>query len=57
MGNCATCCGKTDTNEVVTEKQTSKLKGVSNEAGTHGYGHDLGTKKGGLHANGGLFSF
>ncbi len=29
MGNCAACCGKADTNEIITEKQ-SKLKGVSN---------------------------
>jgi hypothetical protein len=53
MGNCATCCGKTDTNEIVTEKQNyhQKLKGVSNDApgGTAGYDHSLavGAKKGG----------
>lgn len=27
MGNCGTCCGKADTNEIVTEKQ-AKQKGV-----------------------------
>lgn len=30
MGNCATCCGKQDNNEIITEKQ-NKLRGVSNE--------------------------
>lgn len=29
MGNCSTCCGKSDTNEVTTEKSLSKIKGVS----------------------------
>jgi len=27
MGNCGACCGKADTNEIVTEKQ-QKQKGV-----------------------------
>ncbi len=33
MGNCGACCGKADTNEIVTEKQV-KTKGVhsGNEA-------------------------
>lgn len=31
MGNCASCCGKADSNEIITEKQ-SKFKGASNEA-------------------------
>jgi hypothetical protein len=30
MGNCATCCGKQDNNEIITEKQ-NKLRGVSND--------------------------
>ena len=37
MGNCATCCGKADTNEIVTEKQNHKLKGVSNDNTYGGY--------------------
>lgn len=28
MGNCGACCGKADTNEIVTEKQ-QKQKGVN----------------------------
>ncbi len=28
MGNCSSCCGKADTNEIVTEKNVNKLKGV-----------------------------
>ena len=31
MGNCATCCGNAGTNEIVTEKQYGKLKGVNSE--------------------------
>jgi hypothetical protein len=31
MGNCATCCGNGANNEIVTEKQYNKLKGVNNE--------------------------
>jgi len=51
MGNCATCCGKADTNEVVTEKHqlhqtNSKLKGgVSSEA-PGGYENPLSSKRG-----------
>ena len=31
MGNCATCCGNAGTNEIVTEKQYNKLKGVNSD--------------------------
>jgi|LauGreDrversion4_2_1035121.scaffolds.fasta_scaffold328641_3 hypothetical protein len=54
MGNCATCCGKADTNEVVTEKHqlhqtNSKLKGgVSSEA-PGGYENPLSSKRGKFH--------
>jgi hypothetical protein len=30
MGNCSSCCGKADSNEIVTEKSLNKLKGVGN---------------------------
>jgi hypothetical protein len=29
MGNCGACCGKADTNEIITEKH-QKQKGVNN---------------------------
>jgi hypothetical protein len=33
MGNCATCCGKADGNEIMTEKAVTRagVKGVQNE--------------------------
>lgn len=33
MGNCATCCGKTDGNEITTEKNVARAnaKGAQNE--------------------------
>ena len=37
MGNCGACCGKADTNEIVTEKQ-QKQKGV------HADNNNLGGK-------------
>jgi len=37
MGNCSSCCGKADTNEIVTEKNVNKLKGVgSAKSDAHG---------------------
>jgi hypothetical protein len=29
MGNCSSCCGNSDPNEIVTEKHGKKLKGVN----------------------------
>ncbi len=52
MGNCTTCCGKADTNELVTEKLNyhQKLKGVSSEApggaGAHDHTIGMAGKKG-----------
>lgn len=43
MGNCATCCGKNDGNEVVTEKHYhAKVKGVYAEAPGVTSGHAYG---------------
>jgi hypothetical protein len=44
MGNCATCCGKADPNEITTEKSVTKgVKGVQNE----GYGANAGYENAG----------
>ena len=37
MGNCASCCGKADSNEIITEKQ-AKPKGVGKEVDLMGSG-------------------